>query len=223
MKEPHKQGVDAVQAGLLNMSEQEKNVEADFLAHVFWGVLDDICRHFSNPLSPEAAQARYMDTKSVWLHGTRLGHMADKLACNEPLMNVSVPRKWLGRGATASAGDQSLGPIRKYQGVWQPLAGYPPYVPQKQAKYGHQLVFMPKNEAHGQVGQIQLGTPGVGKYTAECEQKAEIFRAKYPERYTRGTSTEVHPMIAGMMQNYNKKFSKLRISNLCKLAGVKNY
>ena len=62
------------------------------MVHVFWGVLDDSCRQFRNPLSPEASQARYMDPKSVWLPGTRLGHMADKLAYNEPLMNVPVPR-----------------------------------------------------------------------------------------------------------------------------------
>ena len=64
-------------------------------ACVFGGVLDDRCRHFSNPLSPEASQVRYMDPKGVRLPGTRLGNMADKLACNEPLINVSVPRQWL--------------------------------------------------------------------------------------------------------------------------------
>ena len=92
MKAPHKRCVDAVRAGLLNMSDQEENLGSDCLAHVFWGVLDDSCRHFSNPLSIEAAQARYMDAKSVRLPGTILGHMDDKLACNEPLINVSVPR-----------------------------------------------------------------------------------------------------------------------------------
>ena len=69
MKSPHKQGVDAVRAGLLNMSEQEENLGADCMVHVFWGVLDYICRHFSNPLSPEAARAIYMDPKSVQLTG----------------------------------------------------------------------------------------------------------------------------------------------------------
>ena len=33
----------------------------------------------------------------------------------------------------------------------------------------------------------------------------------------------MHPTISGMMHNYNKKFSKLHISNVCKLAGVKIY
>ena len=33
----------------------------------------------------------------------------------------------------------------------------------------------------------------------------------------------MHPKIAGMMQKYNKKFSELRISNVCKLEGVKIY
>ena len=51
---------------------------ADFLVHVFWGVLDDMFSHFINPLSPEAAQARYMDSESVRLPGTRLGNMAEK-------------------------------------------------------------------------------------------------------------------------------------------------
>ena len=147
------------------MSDQEENVGADCLAHVFWVVLDDGCRHFSNPLSLESAQARYMDQKSVQLPGTILGHMADKLTCNEPLINVSLPRQWLGRGATAAAGYQSVGPIIKYQGGWQPPAGYPPYVTKKQSKYGNHLVVMPKNETHGQVGQIQPGTPDVGQYT----------------------------------------------------------
>ena len=102
--------------------------------------------------------------------------MADKLAFNEPLMNMSVPRQWIGRGATAAAGYQSVGPISKYQSGWQPLAGYPPYVPKKQAEYSHHLVVMPKNEAYGQVGELQSGTPGLGQHMAECEQKAEIFR-----------------------------------------------
>ena len=88
MKAPQKRGADAVRAGLLKMSDQEENVGADCLAHLLWGVLDDSCSHFINPLLPEAAQARYMDPKSVRLPGTSLGHMVDKLACNDPLMNV---------------------------------------------------------------------------------------------------------------------------------------
>ena len=137
-------------------------------------------------------------------------------------MNVSVPRQWLGREAKVAAGYKSVGSIRKYQGGCQPPAGYPQYVIKKQAEYGHHLVVMPNNEAHGQVGQLQPGTPGVGQYTVEREQKSEIFRAQYPERYT-GKKTEVHPTIAGMMQNYNTKFSDLCISNLCKMTGVKIY
>ena len=115
--------------GFLNMSKQEENVGADFLAHVFWEVLYDSCRHFSDPLSLEAAQARYMDPKSVRLMGTRLDHVDEKLLCNNPLMNVSVLKQWLGRVAAVAAGYQSLGTIRNYQGGWQPPAGYPPYVP----------------------------------------------------------------------------------------------
>ena len=148
-----------------------------------------------------------MDPKRVRLPGTRLGHMADIRACNDPLINVSVPRQCIGRGATATAGYQSVGPLRKCQGGWQPPAGYPPYVPKKKDEYGHHLVVMPKNEAHDQVGQLKPGTTGVGQHMAEREQKAEIFRAQYPERYTGGTNTEVQPTIGGMMQNYNKKYS----------------
>ena len=58
---------------------------------------------------------------------------------------------------------------------------------------------------------------------AKREQKAEIFQAQYTERYTGEANTEVHPTIAGMMQIYNKKFSELRIRNVCKRAGIKNY
>ena len=77
MKAPHKQGVDAVRARLLNMSEQEGNVGGNCLAHMFWGVLDDRCRYFRNPLLPEAARAKYIDPKSVRIPGTRLVHMAE--------------------------------------------------------------------------------------------------------------------------------------------------
>ena len=61
MKATHKRGVDTVKYDFLNMSEQEEILGSDFLAHVFWGVLDNSCRHFRNPLSPEAARVRYMD------------------------------------------------------------------------------------------------------------------------------------------------------------------
>ena len=127
-KAPYKQGKDTVQYGLLNLIDQEENVGADCLAHVFWGVLDNSYRHFSNPLSSEASLVRYIDPKSVRLPSTRICHMAEKLSFNEPLMNMSVPRQWIRRGATAAAAYQSVGPIRKYQCGWQPPAAYPPYV-----------------------------------------------------------------------------------------------
>ena len=80
-------------------------------------------------------------------------------------------------------------PIIKYRGGFQPSAGYLPYVPKKHAKYGHHLFVMPKNELHGRVGQIYPGAPGVGEKKDKCEQKAEIFRAQYPERYTEEANT----------------------------------
>ena len=83
---------------------------------MFWGLIDDSYRHLRNTISPKAAQARYMYPKSVRLPGTRLGHMAEKLEWNEPLMNMSVPRQWFGRGAIAALGYQSVVSIIKYQG-----------------------------------------------------------------------------------------------------------
>ena len=56
---------------------------------------------------------------------------------------------------------------------------------------------------------------------AKREQIAEIFRAQHPELYT--GQAEVHLTIAGMMQNYNKKFSEMRTSNMYKLSGLKIY
>ena len=82
---------------------------------------------------------------------------------------------------------------------------------------------MPRNEVHGQLGKLQTGELGVGQHMAHREKKAEIFRAQFPECYTMEANKEVHPTIAGMMQNYNKKFSELRIRNMCKLARVKIY
>ena len=116
-----------------------------------------------------------------------------------------------------------MGFIRKYQGGWQPPAGYLPYVPKKKAKYGRHPFFMPKNELHGQVGQLQSGAPGIGQHMAKCEKNKEIFWAQYQEHYTGEENTEVQPIIAGIMHIYNKKISELRISNVCKLAGVKIY
>ena len=113
MKAPHKQGVDTVRSGLLNMSEQKENVGADFLAHMFWVVLYNSCRHVSNPFSPEATQSRYMDPDSVHIPVTILGHMDERLACKYPLMSGSFPIQWFGRGETAAAGYQSVVPISK--------------------------------------------------------------------------------------------------------------
>ena len=75
MKELHKQGVEAVRAGLINMSDQEENVGIDCLEHMFWGVLDYTFRNFSNLISLEESLARYMDPESLRFPGTRLGHM----------------------------------------------------------------------------------------------------------------------------------------------------
>ena len=136
MKAPHKQGVDTLRSGLLNMSEQEENVGEDCLAHVFGGHLAKASGTSETRFHQKKhnqAQSRYMDPKSVRLPGTRLGHMVKKLTCNEPFMKSSITIQWLGRGATAAAGYQSVGPNRKYQGGWQPPAGYLPYATKKQA------------------------------------------------------------------------------------------
>ena len=60
---------------------------------------------------------------------------------------------------------------------------------------------MLKNKVHGQVGELNTSTLGVGHHIADHEQKSEIFQAQYPKRYRGKASTEVNPMIAGMMQN----------------------
>ena len=73
MKAPHKRGVYAKTAELLIMSEQEDNLEVDFMAHLFWRVLYNSCRKFSNLISPKEAQVIYMDPESVRLLGTILG------------------------------------------------------------------------------------------------------------------------------------------------------
>ena len=54
----------------------------------------------------------------------------------------------------------------------------------------------------------------------EREQKAEIFRAQYLEYYKGEANIEAHPTIAVVMQFHNKKFSDLRIRNVCNLGGV---
>ena len=73
MMGPQKRAVNAVRSGLPNMSEMEENVGADYLEHVFWGVLDDSCRHFRNPLSPEAARAIYVDKNKCPASGKQTG------------------------------------------------------------------------------------------------------------------------------------------------------
>ena len=68
------------------------------------------------------------------------------------------------------------------------------------------MFFIPKNEVHDRVGQLQPGALNVGKHMAEREQKAEIFRAHDPERYIGEANKEVHPKIAGMMQIITRSF-----------------
>ena len=95
-------------------------------------------------------------------------------------------------------------------------------MPKKQSKYDHHPFIMPKNEVHGRVGQLQTRAPGVEKHMADHKQKEEIFQAQYPECYKGGVEIEVHPTIARMMQFYNKKFSKLCVSNVLNMEGVKS-
>ena len=116
-----------------------------------------------------------------------------------------------------------MGPISKYQGGWKPPAGYPPYVTKKQAEYGHNLFFMPNNEVHGRVGQLHPGAPGIGQHMYEREKKRKYFGHSTQNFIQEKANTEVNPKIVGRMQNYNKKFSELRIRNMCKLARVKIY
>ena len=58
---------------------------------------------------------------------------------------------------------------------------------------------------------------------AEREKKNGNISGTVPRPYTGEAKTEVHPTISGMMHNYNKQFSEQNTSNVCKLAGVKNY
>ena len=95
-KSPHLKGVERVRAGLLNLSEREELVGADYLAHVYWLILDDSCLHFSTPLTPDAVRARYFDDGSVILPGTTLNRLADKIACQEVLLSQTIPKQWLG-------------------------------------------------------------------------------------------------------------------------------
>jgi hypothetical protein len=123
-RSPHRKGVERVRAGLLSLSEREELVGADYLAHVFWLVLDDSCRHFSSPLTPEAVRARYFKVRAVRLPGTTLFRLADKIACQVVLLSQTIPKQWLGRGTAAAAGYQALGGARSESynvpGVWQP-------------------------------------------------------------------------------------------------------
>ena len=57
-RSPHRKGVERVRTGLLSLRERKELLGADYLAHVFFPVLDDSCRHFSTPLTPEAVRAR---------------------------------------------------------------------------------------------------------------------------------------------------------------------
>ena len=79
--------------------------------------------------------------------------------------------------------------------------GYTPYVPQKQADNGHHLVVIPENDVHGQVGQIQPGAPGVGQNMGERKKRRKSFGNSTQNVIQRGANIEVHPKVAGIMQN----------------------
>ena len=87
-------------------------------------------------------------------------------------------------------------------------------MPKKKADYGNYLVVMPKNEAHGQVGQLQSGKLGVGQHMVERGQKAEIFWSQYPERYTEGNKHRGAPYNSRHYAELQHFFSELCISNV---------
>ena len=64
---------------------------------------------------------------------------------------------------------------------------------------------------------------GGGRNNADRDEKSEVFRAEFADRYTGALNANVHPTIASMMNDYNKKIDGLRISQLCKAAGCLLY
>ena len=50
-----------------------------------------------------------------------------------------------------------------------------------------------------------------------------MFRVQFADRYTGKENTNVHPTIASMMVDYNKKVDGLKLSQLCRTAGVLIY
>ena len=225
-RSPHRKGVEKVRASLLSLSEREELVGADYLAHVYWLILDDSCRHFSQPLTPEAVRARYFNAGSVLLPGTTLNRLADKMACQDVLLSQTIPKQWLGRGTAAAAGYQALGGSRgesyNFPGVWQPPPKNPPYTPKREVQYRHPPFVMEKHEVQGRVVQLKPGGGGERNFE-DRDEKAEVFRGQFADRYTGRVNTNVHPTIASMMVDYNKKVEGLKLSQLCRSAGVQLY
>jgi hypothetical protein len=78
---------------------------------------------------------------------------------------------------------------------------------------------MEKHAVESRVVQFKPGAGG-GRNFADRDEKAEVFRSQFAERYTGALNEHVHPTIASMMSDYNKKYDSLTISRLCKAAGV---
>ena len=90
-------------------------------------------------------------------------------------MVVTVPRQWLVRGATAAVGYQSVVPISKYQGGWQPPAVYPPYVPKKQAYYGHHMFVIPRMRYMDKQGNYSQGNQAEGNTYPRLNKRRKSF------------------------------------------------
>ena len=81
---------------------------------------------------------------------------------------------------------------------------------------------MDKHVVEGRVVQLKHGGGG-GINSADRDEKAEVFRAQFTDRYTGALNANVHPTIVSMMVDYNNNFDGLRISQFCKAAGVQMY
>ena len=226
-KSAHKFGLDEIRAALLNLSEMEEDVGADYLAHIFWAILDDSCQFFSSPMMPDDIRSLNINPASVRRPATMLFKVAERITCRVPLGHLSMPLHWLGRGGTAKLGYQSFGASMQGQyqlpGQWQTPPSYPP--PPQYAPSGYSLPPMPSYPVIDMTGDGGTGGGAGGGQRNAGEPKerfAEAFRAKFPARYRGGSNNNMHPTIRRMMTPY-LRLGPMRLLALCRSGKVPIY
>ena len=173
----HLQGVNEVKDQLMTMSGLTDILDPEYFAQVCWYVIDDMCRHFGEPLVMSDFVGR--DNLAIMYPRSNLTRLALVLSMHQPLKHVAFPQEWRDSLAFGSA-------------PAQPHLRHKP-----QPEYGPGKDTPTRDRSKG------LGRPGADpkKALTHGMEGGENCKAKHPDRYGKDAKNpSVPPSIKALLQ-----------------------